>query len=114
MPPLSKQPSLQAMDIPSVRRPPVSVMMPADRVSTHDLPLAESLSALGVERKKYHNNTNCQTRNITTQHSLEALSRSTIINDNHLRTTPRQMLVIRVDIGKGKIKKATSPLIWSQ
>jgi len=33
------------MDIPSVRRPPVSVMVPADRVSTHDLPLAESLSA---------------------------------------------------------------------
>jgi len=32
----------------------VSVMMPADRVSTHDLPLAESLSALGVEREKYH------------------------------------------------------------
>jgi len=45
-------PLIQAMDIPSVRRPPVSVMVPADRVSTHDLPLAESLSA--VEREKYH------------------------------------------------------------
>jgi len=50
---LSKQPLIQAMDIPSVRRLPVSVMMPADRVSTHDLPLAESLSAV-VEREKYH------------------------------------------------------------
>jgi len=45
---------LQAMDIPSVRRPPVSVMTPADQVSTHDLPLAESLSAKGLEREKYH------------------------------------------------------------
>jgi len=32
----------------------VSVMAPADRVSAHDLPLAESLSAIGVEREKYH------------------------------------------------------------
>jgi len=32
----------------------VSVMTPADRVSAHDLPLAESLSAKGVEREKYH------------------------------------------------------------
>jgi len=31
------------------------VMMPADRVSTHDLPLAESLSAAVGEREKYHN-----------------------------------------------------------
>jgi len=46
-------PLIQAMDIPSVRRPPVSVMVPADRVSTHDLPFAESLSAV-VEREKYH------------------------------------------------------------
>jgi len=44
---------IRAMDIPSVRRPPVSVMVPADRVSTHDLPLAESLSAV-VNREKYH------------------------------------------------------------
>jgi len=29
------------------------VMVPADRVSTHDLPFAESLSA--VERENYHN-----------------------------------------------------------
>jgi len=55
IPPVSKQPLIQAMDIPSVRRPPVSVMVPADRVSTHDLPLAESLSAV-VKREKYHNN----------------------------------------------------------
>jgi len=47
------QPLVQAMDIPSVRRPPVSAMVPADRVSTHDLPLAESLSAV-VERERYH------------------------------------------------------------
>jgi len=46
-------PFIQALDIPSVRRPPVLVMVPADRLSTHDLPLAESLSA--VEREKYHN-----------------------------------------------------------
>jgi len=46
-------PLIQAMDIPSVRRPPVSVMVPADRVSAHDLPLAKSLSAL-VSREKYH------------------------------------------------------------
>jgi len=30
IPPVSKQPLIQTMDIPSVRRPPVSVMMPAD------------------------------------------------------------------------------------
>jgi len=30
-------------------------MAPADRVSAHDLPLAKSLSAIGVEREKYHN-----------------------------------------------------------
>jgi len=47
-------PLFQAMDIPSVRRPPVSVMVPADRVSTHDFPFAESLSAV-LEREKYHN-----------------------------------------------------------
>jgi len=40
------------MDIPSVRRPPVSVMVPADRVSAHDLPLAETLSA--VEGGLFH------------------------------------------------------------
>jgi len=34
------------MDIPSVRRPPVPVMVPADRVSTHDLPLAELLAVV--------------------------------------------------------------------
>jgi len=48
-----KQEAHPAMDIPSVRRPPVSVMVPADRVSAHDLPLAESLSAV-VKREKYH------------------------------------------------------------
>jgi len=53
--PVSRRPLLlQAMDISSVRRPPVSVMMPADRVSAHDLPLAEFVSAIGVEREKYH------------------------------------------------------------
>jgi len=31
------------MDIPSVRRPPVPVLVPADRVSAHDLPLAAPL-----------------------------------------------------------------------
>jgi len=36
---------IHAMDIPSVRSPPVSVMIPADRASAHDLPLAETLSA---------------------------------------------------------------------
>jgi len=49
--PTTVPPLIQAMDIPSVRRPPVSVMVPADRVSTHDLPLAESLSAV-VKREK--------------------------------------------------------------
>jgi len=53
--PVSRRPLLlQAMDISSVRRPPVSVMTPADRVSAHDLPLAEPLSEKGVEREKYH------------------------------------------------------------
>jgi len=52
--PTTIPPLIQAMDIPSVRRPPVSVMVPADRVSTHDLPLAEYLSAV-VKREKYHN-----------------------------------------------------------
>jgi len=47
---------IHAMDIPSVRRPPVSVMLPADRVSAHDLPLAETLSA--VEGELFHNITN--------------------------------------------------------
>jgi len=41
------------MDIPSVRRPPVPVMVPADRVSTHDLPLAAPLAV--VDRELFHN-----------------------------------------------------------
>jgi len=45
---------IQAMDIPSVHRPPVPVIVPADRVSTHDLPLAETLSV--VERELFHIN----------------------------------------------------------
>jgi len=45
---------IHAMDIPSVRRPPVSVTIPADRVSAHDLPLADTLSA--VERGLFHKN----------------------------------------------------------
>jgi len=47
---------IHAMDIPSVRRPPVSVMVPADRVSTHDLPLAETLSVVegGLFHIVYH------------------------------------------------------------
>jgi len=53
IPPPPEQSLFQAMDIPSVHRPPVSVMTPADRVSTDDLPLAESLSAV-VSREKYH------------------------------------------------------------
>jgi len=44
---------IHAMDIPSVRRPPVSVMLPADRVSAHALPLAETLSP--VEGELFHN-----------------------------------------------------------
>jgi len=43
------------MDIPSVRRPPVSVMVPANRTSTHDLPLAETLSV--VEGGLFHTDT---------------------------------------------------------
>jgi len=43
---------IHAMDLPSVRRPPVSVMLPAYRVSAHDLPLAETLSA--VEGELFH------------------------------------------------------------
>jgi len=50
-------PFLQTMDIPSLRRRPVSVMVLADRVSTRDLPLAESLSA--VDMKKYHSSAYC-------------------------------------------------------
>jgi len=52
--PTTTLPLLQAMDIPSVRRPPVSVMVPADRVSAHDLPLAETLSAVIVEGGLFH------------------------------------------------------------
>jgi len=44
---------IHVMDIPSVRRPPASVMTPADRVSAHDLPLADTLSA--VETGLFHN-----------------------------------------------------------
>jgi len=55
IPPASTQPLLQTMDIHSVRRPPVPAMVPSDRVSTHDPPLAESRSAL-VSRGKYHKN----------------------------------------------------------
>jgi len=42
------------MDIPSVRRPPVPAMVPADRVSTHDLPLAETLSVVKSELFHMH------------------------------------------------------------
>jgi len=40
------------MDIPIVRRPPVPVMVPADRGSTHDLPVAETLAV--VKRELFH------------------------------------------------------------
>jgi len=40
------------IDIPSVRRPPVPVLVPADRVSTHDLPLAARLTV--VEKELFH------------------------------------------------------------
>jgi len=43
------------MDIPSICRPPVPAMVPADRVSTHDLPLAAPLVV--VERELIHNGT---------------------------------------------------------
>jgi len=43
---------IHVMDIPSVRRPPVLLTVPANRVSTHDLPLAETLSV--VERRLFH------------------------------------------------------------
>jgi len=43
------------MDIPSVCRPPLPVMVPADRVSTLDLPLAETLAV--VEKELFHNGT---------------------------------------------------------
>jgi len=39
-------------DIPSVCRLPVPVMVPADRVSTHDRPLAAPLAV--VERELFH------------------------------------------------------------
>jgi len=51
-PPILSPPH-HTMDIPSVRRPLVPVMVPADRVSTHDLPLAETLSA--AEGELFHN-----------------------------------------------------------
>jgi len=50
-PPILSPPH-HTMDIPSVRRPPVPVMVPADRVSTHDLPLAETLWA--AEGELFH------------------------------------------------------------
>jgi len=40
------------IDIPSVRRPPVSVTVPAELVSTHDLPLAPPLAV--IERELFH------------------------------------------------------------
>jgi len=40
-------------------------MTPADRVSAHDLPLAESLLAKGVEREKYHSRPTEQVRKET-------------------------------------------------
>jgi len=50
-PPIPSPP--HTMDLPSVRRLPVPAMVPADRVSTHDLPLAETLSV--AERELFHN-----------------------------------------------------------
>jgi len=73
--PTTTTPLIQAMDIPSVRRPPVSVMVPADRVPTHDLPLAESLSAV-VNREKYHSTK-----------SIHRPSRPTTIFGRHRSTT---------------------------
>jgi len=43
------------MDMHIVRRPPGPVIVPADRVSTHDLPLAAPLAV--VERELFHNGT---------------------------------------------------------
>jgi len=48
-PPMLSPP--HTMDIPSVRGPPVTV--PAERVYTHDLPLASPLAL--VERELFHN-----------------------------------------------------------
>jgi len=50
-PPILSPPH-HTMDIPSVRRPPVPVMVPADRVSTHDLSLAATLAV--VEGELFH------------------------------------------------------------
>jgi len=51
-PPIFSPPH-HTMDIPSVRRPPaVPVMVLADRVSTHDLQLAETLSV--AEGELFH------------------------------------------------------------
>jgi len=49
-PPILSPPH-HTLDIPSVRRPPVPVMVPADQVSTHDLPLAEARDFLGGRRR---------------------------------------------------------------
>jgi len=52
-PPILSPPH-HTMYIPSIRRPPVPAMVPSDRVSTHDLPLAETLSAAeGVISHRY-------------------------------------------------------------
>jgi len=61
---------IHAMDIPSVHRPPVSVMVPADRVSAHDLPLAETLSA--VKGELFHNN-KLSIRTTTTKYKIKVL-----------------------------------------
>jgi len=50
-PPIFSPPH-HTMDIPSVRRPPVPAMVPSDRVSTHDLPLAENISV--AEGQLFH------------------------------------------------------------
>jgi len=51
-PPILSPPH-HTMDIPSVPRPPVPGMLPADRVSTNDLPLVETLTV--VEGELFHN-----------------------------------------------------------
>jgi len=51
-PPPILSPPHHTMVIPSVRRSPVPVLVPADRVSTHDLPLADTLAA--VDRELFH------------------------------------------------------------
>jgi len=70
------------MDIPSVRRPPMPVMVPADQVSTHDLPLAETLVVVESELFPIYTTSLLPNPQITSSQTLLLYNTSSFLSTN--------------------------------